>query len=205
MAFKFRPVDRVFYDLFTESANHLVTGATLLAEMFNEDSDRDDVVARMREAERAADETVRAIVTRVNSTFVTPFDREDIHTLANLLDDVMDLIDEAVDMIHIYEVHEIPAEITKQASVIQRCADLTAEAMPLLRSMKGLEDYIAEVNRLERTGDKNYRRILAKLFSGEYKAMQVLKLKDIVECLEQAIDGMEKVANTVEQIVVKES
>lgn len=205
MAFKFRPVDRVFYDLFTESANHLVTGATLLAEMFNEDSDRDDVVARMREAERAADETVRAIVTRVNSTFVTPFDREDIHTLANLLDDVMDLIDEAVDMIHIYEVHEIPAEITKQASVIQRCADLTAEAMPLLRSMKGLEDYIAEVNRLERTGDKNYRRILAKLFSGEYKAMQVLKLKDIVECLEQAIDGMEKVANTVEQIAVKES
>lgn len=205
MAFKFRPVDRVFYDLFTESANHLVTGATLLAEMFNEDSDRDDVVARMREAERAADETVRAIVTRVNSTFVTPFDREDIHTLANLLDDVMDLIDEAVDMIHIYEVHEIPAEITKQASVIQRCADLTAEAMPRLRSMKGLEDYIAEVNRLERTGDKNYRRILAKLFSGDYKAMQVLRLKDIVECLEQAIDGMEKVANTVEQIAVKES
>ncbi len=205
MAFKFRPVDRVFYDLFTESANHLVTGARLLAEMFNEDGDRDDVVARMREAEQAADETTHAIVRRVNSTFVTPFDREDIHTLANLLDDVMDLIDEAVDMIHIYEVHEIPAEITKQASVIQRCADLTAEAMPLLRSMKGLEDYIAEVNRLERTGDKNYRRILAKLFSGEYKAMQVLKLKDIVECLEQAIDGMEKVANTVEQIAVKES
>jgi predicted phosphate transport protein (TIGR00153 family) len=205
VAFKFRPVDGVFYDLFVESANHLVTGATLLAEMFNEESDRDDVVTRMREAERAADETVRAIVTRVNSTFVTPFDREDIHSLANLLDDVMDLIDEAVDMIHIYEVHEIPTEITKQASVIQRCADLTAAAMPQLRSMKGLEDYIAEVNRLERTGDKNYRRILAKPFSGDYKAMQVLKLKDIVECLEAAIDGMEKVANTVEQIAVKES
>ncbi|MFN8193108.1 MAG: DUF47 family protein [Nocardioidaceae bacterium] len=205
MAFNFRPVDSTFYDLFNESANHLVIGAGMLAEMFNEDSDRDEVVSRMREAERAADETVRAIVTRVNSTFVTPFDREDIHTLASLLDDVMDLIDEAVDMIYIYEVREIPAEITKQASVIQRCADLTAEAMPRLRTLKGLDDYIAEVNRLERTGDKNYRRILAKLFSGDYKAMQVLKLKDVVECLEAAIDGMERVANTVEQIVLKES
>jgi predicted phosphate transport protein (TIGR00153 family) len=205
VAFKFRPVDTTFFDLFTESAQHLVVGAALLAEMFSEASDRDEVVRRMRVAEHDADGTTRAIVNRVNSTFVTPFDREDIHTLANQLDDVMDLLDEAIDMIHIYEVHEIPAEISKQASVIQRCADLTAEAMPRLRTMKGLEDYIAEVNRLERSGDKSYRRILAKLFSGDYKAMEVLRLKDVVECLEKAIDGFELVANTVEQIVVKES
>ena len=205
MAFKFRPVDTTFFDLFTESAQHLVVGAELLAEMFSEASDRDEVVRRMRVAEHDADGTARAIVNRVNSTFVTPFDREDIHTLANQLDDVMDLIDEAIDMIDIYEVHEIPVEISKQASVIQRCADLTAEAMPRLRTMKGLEDYIAEVNRLERSGDKSYRRILAKLFSGDYKAMEVLRLKDVVECLEKAIDGFELVANTVEQIAVKES
>ncbi|HQR27853.1 MAG TPA: DUF47 family protein [Nocardioides sp.] len=205
MAFKFRPVDNEFFDLFGQSAQHLVTGAGMLAEMFNDASDRDEVVRRMRVAEREADETARAIVVRVNSTFVTPFDREDIHTLANLLDDVMDLIDEAIDMIHIYEVHQIPAEVIKQADVIQRCADLTAEAMPRLRTMKGLDDYIAEVNRLERSGDKSYRRILAKLFGGSYEAMEVLKLKDIVECLEKAIDGFERVANTVEQIAVKES
>lgn len=205
MAFKFRPVDSTFFALFTQSAEHLVAGAGMLAEMFSEDVDRDEVVQRMRTAEHEADQTARAIVSRVNSTFVTPFDREDIHTLANQLDDVMDLIDEAIDMIHIYELYEIPPEISKQASVIQRCADLTAEAMPKLRTMKGLEDYIAEVNRLERSGDKSYRRILAKLFSGDYKAMQVLKLKDVVECLEKAIDGFELVANTVEQIAVKES
>jgi predicted phosphate transport protein (TIGR00153 family) len=205
VAFKFRPVDTTFFDLFTESGQHLVVGAALLAEMFSEASDRDEVVRRMRVAEHDADGTTRAIVNRVNSTFVTPFDREDIHTLANQLDDVMDLIDEAIDMIDIYEVHEIPVEISKQASVIQRCADLTAEAMPRLRTMKGLEDYIAEVNRLERSGDKSYRRILAKLFSGDYKAMEVLRLKDVVECLEKAIDGFERVANTVEQIAVKES
>jgi predicted phosphate transport protein (TIGR00153 family) len=205
VAFKFRPVDTTFFELFTESAQHLVLGAGMLAEMFSDASDRDAVVSRMREAEREADATNRAIVNRVNSTFVTPFDREDIHTLANRLDDVMDLIDEAIDMIDIYEMFDFPPEISKQASVIQRCADLTAEAMPRLRTMKGLEDYIAEVNRLERTGDKNYRRILAKLFNGDYEAMEVLRLKDIVECLEKAIDCFEQVANTVEQIAVKES
>lgn len=205
MVFNLRPVDTTLFELFAELADHLVVGSGMLAEMFNAESDREDVVHRMRERERAADETTRTIINRVNSTFVTPFDREDIHTLANLLDDVMDLIDEAVDMIHIYDVHVIPAEVTKQASVIQRCADLTAEAMPHLRTLKGLDDYIVEINRLERTGDKSYRRILAKLFSGDYKAMEVLKLKDIVECLEKAIDGMEHVANRVEQIAVKES
>ncbi len=205
MAFKFRPVDGTFFDLFNESAGHLVVGSGLLAEMFSATSDRDNVVGRMRDAEHDADDTVRKIVAKVNSTFITPFDREDIYTLTNQLDDVMDLIDEAVDMIHIYDVHEIPSEITKQAEVIQRCAELTVAAMPQLRSMKGLDEYFAEIDRLERSGDKSYRRILAKLFSGDYKAMEVLKLKDIVECLEKAIDGFESVANTVEQITVKES
>lgn len=89
--------------------------------------------------------------------------------------------------------------------MLQRCAELTASAMPKLRSMKELSEYWIEINRLENQGDKNHRRILAKLFSGEYDALEVLKLKDIVESLEDAIDGFEKVANTVEQIAVKES
>ena len=89
--------------------------------------------------------------------------------------------------------------------MIQRCAELTAEAMPRLRAMKDLEEYWIEINRLENAGDKSYRRILAKLFSGEYDALEVLKLKDIVDSLESAIDAFEKVANSVEQIAVKES
>ena len=93
----------------------------------------------------------------------------------------------------------------EQVEVIQRCAELTAEAMPRLQSMKNLEEYWIEVNRLENAGDKNYRRTLANLFSGQYEALEVLKLKDIVESLEGAIDAFEKVANTVEQIAVKES
>jgi len=202
---RFRPVDTTFYDLFTESAQHLVTGAGLLAEMLSDTSDREDVAQRMREAEHQADETTHAIVRRVNSTFVTPFDREDIYSLASGLDDVMDMMDEVVDQILLYEVKVLPAELSAQVEVIQRCAEITAAAMPQLQSMASLEEYWIEINRLENAGDKNHRRTLANLFSGEFKAMEVLKLKDIVESLEGAIDAFEKVANTVEQIAVKES
>jgi predicted phosphate transport protein (TIGR00153 family) len=202
---RIRPVDTTFYDLFTESANHLVTGTDLLAEMLATGAQQADVARRMREAEHAADETTHAIVRRVNSVFVTPFDREDIYSLGSGLDDIMDLMDEVVDMILVYEVKVLPPMLSDQVQVLQRCAELTAAAMPNLQSMRSLEEYWIEINRLENAGDKNHRRILATIFSGEFKAMEVLKLKDIVESLEEAIDGFEKVANTIEQIALKES
>jgi predicted phosphate transport protein (TIGR00153 family) len=204
VALRFRPVDATFYDLFTQAANHLVGGAELLAEMLSDSSDKGEVAARMRAAEHEADETTHELVRRVNSTFVTPFDREDIYALGSGLDDVMDMMDEVVDLILLYEVKVLPTELSQQVEVIQRCAELTADAMPGLQTMKSLEDYWIEINRLENAGDKNHRRILAQLFSGEYKTIEVLKLKDIVESLEGAIDAFEKVANIVEQIAVKE-
>lgn len=205
MRLKFRPVDSSFYDLFSEAAGHLVVGAQLLSEMLADGTSRAEVAQRMREAEHAADETTHSIVRRVNSTFVTPFDREDIYSLASALDDVMDMMDEAVDLILLYEVTSLPPETTQQVEVLQRCAELTAAAMPSLESMSSLDEYWIEINRLENTGDKSYRRILANLFGGDYEALEVLKLKDIVESLEGAIDAFEKVANIVEQIAVKES
>jgi hypothetical protein len=205
MGLKFRPVDGDFYELFTVQARHLLRGSELLAEMLAEGSDREDVARRMREAEHDADDTTHNIVKRVNSTFVTPFDREDIYSLASGLDDVMDMIDEVVDLVLLYEVAELPAELSALVEVIQRCADITCDAMPRLKSMKDLDEYWIEINRLENAGDKSYRRTLAKLFSGEYEALDVLKLKDIVTSLEGAIDAFEKVANIVEQIAVKES
>ncbi|TCJ30146.1 DUF47 domain-containing protein [Nocardioides jejuensis] len=205
MAFRIRPVDTTFYDLFTASAQHLVVGAGLLAEMLADGADREAVAQRMREAEHQADETTHEIVRRVNSTFVTPFDREDIYALASGLDDVMDFMDEAVDEILLYEVKEIPAGVSKLVEVLQQCAEVTAAAMPKLQSMKDLAEYWIEVNRLENSGDKIFRRTLAELFSGDFKALEVLKLKDIIESLESGIDGFETVANIVEQIAVKES
>ena len=205
MAFRLRPVDTSFYDLFTESAQHLVVGADLLAEMLADASDKEDVARRMRAAEHDADETTHSLFKRVNSTFVTPFDREDIYALGSGLDDVMDMMDEVVDLILLYEVKVLPPELSQQVEVLQRCAEVTAAAMPRLRSMTDLEDYWIEVNRLENAGDKNHRRTLARLFSGEFKTLEVLKLKDIVEALEAGIDAFERVANIVEQIAVKES
>jgi len=205
VAFRFRPVDTVFYDLFTEQAKHLVVGAGLLAEMLAADADHPAVAKRMREAEHIADETTHGLFKRVNSTFVTPFDREDIYRLGSGLDDVMDMMDEAVDLVLLYEVKVLPPELSEQVAVLQQCADLTAEAMPRLQSPQSLEEYWIEINRLENAGDRNHRRTLAKLFSGEFKTIEVLKLKDIVEALEHAIDAFETVANIVEQIAVKES
>ncbi len=136
---------------------------------------------------------------------MTPFDREDIYSLASGLDDIMDMMDEVVDLVLLYDVQELPTGFDKLVEVIQECARITTDAMPRLQSMKDLDEYWIEINRLENAGDKSYRRILANLFSGEYEALEVLKLKDIVESLEGAIDAFEKVANTVEQIAVKES
>jgi len=202
---RFRPVDATFYDLFTQQARHLVEGAGLLAEMLAAGNDRKAIAQRMRDAEHAADETTHEIVRRVNRTFVTPFDREDIYALASSLDDVMDYMEEAVDLVLLYEIRELPSELANQVEVLQRSADLTAESMPRLQTMKNLEEYWIEINRLENTGDQSYRQILANLFGGDYEALEVLKLKDVVDSLEDAIDAFEKVANIIEQIAVKES
>jgi uncharacterized protein len=205
VALRLRPADTTFYDLFAQHAQHLVHGAELLAQMLADGSDREGIAQQMRDAEHEADETTHETIRRVNTTFVTPFDREDIYSLASGLDDVMDFMEEAVDLVLLYEVERLPSELANQVEVLQRCAELTADAMPRLRTMKDLEEFWIEINRLENAGDKSYRRILAKLFSGKYEALEVLKLKDIVDSLEAAVDAFEKVANTVEQIAVKES
>src|SRR4028119_2420773 len=119
VALRFRPVDTTFYDLFTSSAERLVEGAALLAEMLVEGSDRKATAKRMREAEHRADETTHEIVRRVNTTFITPFDREDIYSLASGLDDVMDFMEEAVDLVLLYEVDDLPADVAEQVEVLQ--------------------------------------------------------------------------------------
>jgi len=203
--FRIRPVETTFYELFTEMANHLVLGADLLAQMLDSGTDKKSIGEQMREAEHQADETTHKIIKRANSTFITPFDREDIYRLASSLDDVMDFMEETVDLVGLYELGDLPADFAPQVEVLQRATQLTAEAMPRLRTMKDLDEYWIEINRLENQGDRSYRRIVANLFSGNYKSLEVLKLKDVVDSLEHAIDALESVANTVEQIAVKES
>jgi uncharacterized protein len=199
------PRDTAFYDMFTALAENVRDAVRLLSEAMAVDADRAAGAARLKEVEHAGDEHTHEIFQRVNSTFVTPFDREDIYRLASGLDDVLDDVEEAADLMVLYQVRELPSELGELVDVLDRCAELTAEAMPRLRTMAELRDYWIEVNRLENVGDQIYRRLLARIFSGEYDALTVHKLKDVIDSLESAIDNFEHVANTVEQIALKES
>ena len=206
MALRFTPRDDRFYAMFSAASKNLVTGAGLLREQVAADVDaRVDVAARMRDTEHAGDDITHEIFRAVNSTFVTPFDRADIYELASRLDDVMDHMDAAADLVVLYRPDELPHEVRQQVDVLERAAFITAEAMGQLRSPQGLSDYWIEINRLENEGDQVYRRLLATLFSGMYEPMEVLKLKDVVEELEASADAFEHVAHTVETISVKES
>jgi predicted phosphate transport protein (TIGR00153 family) len=159
----------------------------------------------MRAAEHAGDEVTHAIMRELNESFITPFDREDIYRLASSLDDVMDAMEAAVDLVVLYQIDELPPEVADQVDVIERAAELTAAAMLQLRSMKDLSEFWIELNRLENQADQIYRRLLARLFGGDFDAMTVMKLKEVVDQLEGAADAFEHVANTVETIAVKES
>jgi predicted phosphate transport protein (TIGR00153 family) len=204
--FNLRPSKTSFYELFATSGQNLVVGARLLKELLGADaSQRKEIAEKMRAAEHAGDEATHAIMRELNETFVTPFDREDIYRLASSLDDVMDFMEAAVDLVVLYNIAELPAEVADQVDVLERAAELTAEAMPRLRGMKDLKEFWIELNRLENQADQVYRRLLARLFSGEYDALTVLKLKEVVDQLEAAADAFETVANTVETIAVKES
>ena len=118
---------------------------------------------------------------RLNQTFVTPFDRDDIYDLASSLDDCMDFMEEAADLIVLYKLDALPARVSDQVQVLQRAAELTAEAMPRLRSMDSLSEYWVEVNRLENQADKIHRKLLAQLFDEVTDPIQLMKLKEIVE------------------------
>ena len=207
MGFRLTPQENSFYDLFAKSASYLVLGSRELTTLLGVDpSERDAVATRMREIEHDADEATHEIIRKVNSSFITPFDREDIHGLAANLDDCMDLMDAAVDLIVLYRIGELPAGVAHQVEVLTRMSELTADAMPKLRSMKDLTEYWIEINRLENQADQIYRRLLAELFNGQATdAITIMKHKEVIEELEAAADAFEQVAHKVESIAVKES
>jgi len=200
------PQDNSFYELFAATGGILVEATTVLAEVLGSDQTRrEELAQRMEEIEHAGDESAHAVMRRLNSSFVTPFDREDIYQLASRLDDCLDLMQAAVDLMVLYRVGTLPDAVSELVQVLTRQAELTAEAMPRLRSLSDLADYWVEINRLENQADSVYRRLLVKLFDGEYDAIEIMKHKEIIETLEEAADAFEHVAHTVETIAVKES
>jgi predicted phosphate transport protein (TIGR00153 family) len=200
------PVNTTFFDLLAESAQHLVGGADILSRLLGAPrSERKALAAELRDAEHAADEATHEIMRRLNQTFVTPFDRQDLYGLASGLDDCMDHMEEAGDLIVLYKLDALPNRVSNQVDVLRRCAEVTAAAMPRLRSMKDLADYWVEINRLENEADKSYRKLLAELFNGGVDPVELMKLKDVIDALEAAADAFESVANLVETIALKES
>src|SRR5262245_58208947 len=166
------------------------------------------IAERLEDVEHDSDRITHDVYNKINSTFITPFDREDIYRLASTLDDVMDHIEAAGNLVYLYGLTKLPAlprEMHEIVGVIERQAHVTAQAMTRLKSMIHLKEYWVEVNRLENEGDQAYRMLLVRLFSGEYDALSVLKMKEVADELEKACDAFEHVANTVETIAVKES
>jgi predicted phosphate transport protein (TIGR00153 family) len=205
---KFTPSDSSFYECFTHAADNLVRGVDLLSELALPDVDVASVSERLSEVEHDSDKITHEVYNKINSTFITPFDREDIYRLASTLDDVMDHIEAAGNLVYLYGLTKLPVlprEMHEIVGVLDRQARVTADAMPRLKSMTDLKDYWVEVNRLENEGDQAYRMLLVRLFSGEYDALSVLKMKEVADELEKACDAFEHVANTVETIAVKES
>jgi predicted phosphate transport protein (TIGR00153 family) len=205
---KLRPSDDSFYSFFSRAAQNLVVGTALLSELVLPDADVQSVSERLVEVEHDSDALTHELYKKLNSAFITPFDREDIYRLGSGLDDVMDHLEAVGSLMYLYGLTRLPAmprEMHEQIDVLDRQARLTAEAMPRLRKMTGMADYWMEANHLENEGDRVYRMLLVRLFSGEYDALTVLKMKEVVDELEQACDAFERVANTIETIAVKES
>ncbi len=199
------PRDDSFFVLLTSAATNIVEASNRLNEFMDDIDRRPDLAKELSVLEHAGDKVTKEIVTKLNTSFVTPFDQEDIYALAVSLDDVVDLMDAASDHVVLYGLGELPPAIHQQVECLAEMASLTASAMPNLRKVSGLEPYWSRVKELESHADRVHRRLLALLFSGEYEALEVMKLKEVVDDLEDACNAFERIAKTVEAIAVKES
>ncbi len=202
---RLKPKDDVFFAQLTKAAANLDDAARMLVEFVDNIDRRVELAEALNKCEHIGDDITSEITKRLNTSFITPFDREDIYSLAVNLDDVADLIDAGSDHVVLYELGELPKGIHKQVAIIAELATITNEAMPRLNKVASLEDYWTTVKDMESDADRIHRRLLAKLFSGKYKAIEVMKLKEVVDDLEDAINAFERVAKTVEAIAVKES
>jgi uncharacterized protein len=205
MRLRLIPREESFFDLFEQMTLKVKQGSDALLELLREYKDIDRQATRILDIEHEGDEITHEVMKRLNTTFITPFDREDIHHLASNLDSVLDHVEAAADYLQLHRIEQPMEQMIALAETLARACETTAQAMPQLRKMRDLESYWVEINRLENEGDRLFRRTIAELFSGDYKAMDVLKNKDIIEEIEGAIDRVEDVANTVEGIVLKQA
>ena len=197
--------DREFFDLFEEAAQNVVRGADLLDQLLAHFPDRGDLARDIVICEQEGDRIAHDIHHRLNSTFVTPIDREDILELTSDLDDIIDLIDEVADYLGLYKIEAPMDQANRLAAILHDAARQIEQAMPRLRSFGDLSHYTIEIHRLENDGDRVTREAMAALFDHGIDPMTVIRWKDIYERLESGIDACEQCANVLESIVLKNS
>ena len=202
--FRLIPREEKFYDDFKAMADQLRVGARLLEEMLASDPPLADKAHEIKEVEHKCDFLTHEIIQRLNKTFVTPIDREDIHALARTLDDVMDAIDDAAALIPLYRIDQVRFGARELAHVIAAQTDVLRKALDALESKHGaILDHAVEINRLENEADRIHQKAVGQLFDEERDAITVMKWKEILDLLEDATDACEDVANLLENVVVK--
>lgn len=200
--------DRSFYEAFERHAGCIVQAAELLVQIFNDPARTEELARKINELESDGDKITHETIAKLHKTWITPVDRADIHSLITALDDVLDLTEAVAERLLLYGEKNVPPFVPQLASVMHQAVvavDKAVRLLPQVKKPKEMLDLCVEINRLENEADVNYRRVLARLFSGEYEALIALKWRDIVDNLESATDRCEDVANILEGIVLEYS
>ena len=201
--FSLVPKDRVFFDLFTEAGQNTLRASKLLRDMFQKWPEDSGLARDILKAEQEGDRITHDIIRRLNTTFVTPIDREDIYGLATQLDDIVDEIEEVADFMGLYRIEAPMDQAQALSEVLVKSCEQLYGLLQNLRGFKDLDNYWIEIHRLENDGDRIYRDAVASLFADRIDPMVVIRWRDIFLRLERAIDATETSANIVEGIVIK--
>ncbi len=197
------PRERKFFRMFSEVSENLTDGARLLHDILKNPNDLTVRIGRLQEIEHRGDEMTHDIIRMLNQTFITPFDREDIHRLSSSLDDVLDFVNGAAVRMTLYRVTVPPPAAVDLAALIVKQSEELSLAVSLLESNQKVLDHCVEVNRLENEADRVSRRAIAELFEHEKDPIQLIKIKELYEVLETATDKAEDAANVLEAVVLK--
>jgi uncharacterized protein len=200
----FAPKEREFFDLFEEAARNALKAAELLERLLEQWPDDGSALrAQILDCEHDGDRITHAIIQRLNHSFVTPFEREDIIALASGLDDVVDFIEEVADFLGLYRIEAPMQQAQEMATVLRRSTRAICSAVPRLRSLQDISEFTNEVNELENEGDRLLRDAVASLFERGIDPMMVIRWKDIFERLEEAIDSTETAVHILESTIIK--
>jgi len=197
------PRETKFFDMFNEMAQNLIEGARLMKSLLEDFRDVPKHVARLKDIEHRGDDMTHALLTKLNSTFITPFDREDIHRLASSIDDVLDLLNAAGDRMIVYKIGAVPPETAKLAALILQQSEEIERAVAGLEKQQHVLEHCVEINRLENEADRITRKAVGHLFDTEKDPIQLIKIKELFEVLELATDKAEDAANVLEAVILK--